>query len=109
MKKLLIAIVLAVILVNCFHSVVDSASGLNIVMADDMLSPLESMVVISVLAAVFAVIGVVVALSVFGALVIAGIAGVLALLVAGIGVFWPVLLIVAGILLFKNAQQNTAN
>lgn len=109
MKKILIAIVLAVVLVNCFGSIADSAAGLNIVMADELLSPMESVAVISVLAAVFAVIGVVVAISLFGALLIAGIATLLALIAAGISAFWPIVLVVAVLLLLKRTQQNAAH
>lgn len=109
MKKVLIAIVLAVVIVNCFGAIADSVAGLNIVMADELLSPMESVAVISVLAAVFAVIGVVVAISLFGALLIAGVAAFFALIVAGISAFWPILLVVGALLLFKRTQQNAAH
>ena len=109
MKKVLIAIVLAVVLVNCFGSLADSVAGLNIVMADELLSPMQSVAVISVLAAVFAVVGVVVAISLFGALLLAGVAAFLALLVTGISAFWPIVLVVVALLLFKRTQQNAAH
>ncbi|GGW91758.1 hypothetical protein [Alteromonas halophila] len=109
MKKILIAIVLAVVIVNCFSALADSMTGINIVMADELLSPLEGILVISVLAAVFAVVGFVVAVSLFGALLIAGVAGILALVVAGVSVFWPVLLVAGALLLIKRTQQSPAN
>ncbi len=47
MKNFLIAIVLAVILVNCLGSVIDDWFGMHIVMSDELLSPWENLAALS--------------------------------------------------------------
>jgi len=54
MKNFLIAIVLAVILVNCLGGVIDDWFGMHIVMSDELLSPWENLAALSVIGVLLA-------------------------------------------------------
>jgi len=77
MKNFLIAIVLAVILVNCLGGVIDDWFGMHIVMSDELLSPWENLAALSV-----------------------------ALLAAGIGAFWPIVVLAILIYAFKDKSKR---
>ncbi|MDO6568189.1 hypothetical protein Q4561_14040 [Alteromonas sp. 1_MG-2023] len=93
MKNFLIAIVLAVILVNCLGSVFNDWFDMHITMSDQLLSPLENIAALSVIGVLLAVVGFVVAVSVLGTILLAVGAVFLALLAAGIGAFWPIVVL----------------
>ncbi len=95
MKNFLIAVVIAITLAYCLGDVANDWWGVNIVFADELLSPLESVLAVTVIGVVFVIIGFIVAVSVIGALVIGLGAAAIALLAMGVGAFWPVLLIAA--------------
>jgi len=107
MKNFLIALVLAIILVNCLGNVVDDFFGINIVMSDELLSPWENVAVLSVIGVVLAVVGFVVAISVIGTLFIGVGVALLALFVAGVGAFWPI--IVVGIVVYTFSRKKQRN
>jgi hypothetical protein len=106
MKNFLIAIVLAVILVNCLGSVIDDWFGMHIVMSDELLSPWENLAALSVIGVLLAVVGFVVAVSVLGTLLLAVGAVFLALLAAGIGAFWPIVVLAILIYAFKDKSKR---
>ena len=106
MKNFLIALVIAIILVNCLGSLVDSWLGMHIIMSDQLLSPWENIAVLSLIGVVLAIVGFVVAVSVMGTILLALSAGFLALLVVGVSAFWPIILIVIALYALKN--RNTA-
>ena len=93
MKNFLLAVLIAVVLINCFGIAINDWWGVNIVMHDDLLSPLEGFAVLSALAAVAVLVGFIVAIWLFGLFFLAVGAAVVALIVAGVSIFWPVLLI----------------
>lgn len=109
MKNLFIAILIGIILLNGLGALADNLFDLHIVMADELLGPLESMLVVSLIAAVLVVVGFVVAVSVFGALAIAATAGIIGIVAAGVGLFWPVLLIAGVIVLFNRRSSGHAH
>lgn len=106
MKNFLIAIVLAVILVNCLGSVIDDWFGMHIVMSDELLSPWENLAALSVIGVLLAVVGFVVAVSVLGTLLLAAGAVFLALLAAGIGAFWAIVVLAILIYAFKDKSKR---
>ena len=108
MKNFLIALVLAVILINCLGSIADSFLGMHIVMSDHFMEPWESLTALSVVGVVIAIVGFVVAISVIGTLLLTvGIAFV-ALFAVGISAFWPIILfaVVIYALRGRNRQQS---
>lgn len=108
MKNFLIALVIAIILVNCLGSLVDSWLGMHIVMSDELLSPWENIAVLSVVGVVLAIVGFVVAVSVLGTIFLALGAGLLALLVVGVSAFWPIILIAIALYALKSRKGQHA-
>ena len=106
MKNFLIALIIAIILVNCLGSLVDSYLGMHLIMSDELLSPWENVAVLSLIGVVLVIVGFVVAVSVLGTILLALGAGFLALLVMGVSAFWPVTLI--GIALYALKNRNSA-
>ncbi|CAB9495337.1 hypothetical protein [Alteromonas macleodii] len=115
MKNFLIALVIAIVLVNCLGNLVDSWLGMHLVMSDELLSPWENVAVLSLIGVALAVVGFVVAISVMGTILLALGAGFLALLVLGVSAFWPIILIGIALYVLKNRnsaaykQQNDTN
>ncbi|WP_334050817.1 hypothetical protein [Alteromonas gracilis] len=115
MKNFLIALVIAIVLVNCLGSLVDSWLGMHLIMSDELLSPWENVAVLSLIGVALAIVGFVVAVSVIGTILLALGAGFLALLVMGVSAFWPIILIVIALYALKNRnsvaykQQNERN
>lgn len=106
MKNFLIAMVLAIILVNCLGSVVNDWFGMHIMISDELLSPWENLAALSVIGVLLAVVGFVVAVSVLGTILLAVGAVFLALLVAGIGAFWPIVVLAILIYAFKGKSKR---
>jgi len=115
MKNFLIALVIAIVLINCLGSLVDSWLGMHLIMSDELLSPWENVAVLSLIGVALAIVGFVVAVSVIGTILLALGAGFLALLVMGVSAFWPIILIVVALYALKNRnsaaykQQNERN
>ncbi|WP_394223552.1 hypothetical protein [Alteromonas gracilis] len=105
MKNFLIALVIAIILVNCLGSLVDSWLGMHLVMSDELLEPWENVAVLSLVGAVLVVVGFVVAISVVGTVLLALGAGFLALLVVGVSAFWPIILIAIALYVLKKRNS----
>lgn len=106
MKNFLLALVIAIVLVNCLGSLVDSLLGMHIVMSDELLSPWENMAVLSIVGVVLAVVGFVVAVSVLGTIFLGLGVGLIALLAVGFSAFWPVIIIAIALYALKNRSSN---
>ena len=98
MRNFVLAILIAVLITYSFGLVASEWFAFNIIFDDHMLDSMESVAGLTILGAIMAIIGVVVAVSLFGALFIGLIAAFFAILVAGISVFWPMLLVIAVII-----------
>ena len=83
MKNFLIALVIAIILVNCLGSLVDSWLGMHLIMSDELLSPWENVAVLSLVGVVLAIVGFVVAVSVMGTILLALGAGFFSIISGG--------------------------
>lgn len=108
MRNFVLAILIAVLITYSFGLVASEWFEFNIHVDDHILDSMESVAGITIIGAIMAVIGVIVAVSVFGALFIGLIAGVAALLVAGLSVFWPMLLVIAVIVWLVKDKRNTS-
>lgn len=98
MRNFALAILIAVLITYSFGLVASEWFEFNVHFDDHTLDSMESVAGLTVIGAIMAVIGVIVAVSVFGALFIGLIAGAIALLVVGLSVFWPMLLVIAVII-----------
>lgn len=92
MKNLVIAILIGVILINCFGHLATNIFGMHLMLDHDLMTPFASSLLAGGIAIVMVIVGFVIALSVFGALALAVFAAFIGLFVAGIGVFWPLIL-----------------
>lgn len=109
MKNFLLALVIAIVLVNCLGSLVDDFLGMHIVMSDELLSPWESMAVLSLVGVVLAIVGFVVAVSVLGTIFVGLGVGVIALLAVGFSACWPIIIIAIALYALKNRNANRYN
>ncbi len=107
MKNFLLALFIAIVLMNCLGSVVEDLLGMHLVMSDELLSPWQNIAVFSIVGVVLAIVGFVVALSVMGTVILAIGAVLFALLLAGVSAFWPV--IVIAIAIFALKKRNSAS
>ncbi len=108
MKNFILAILIAVLITYSCGIVINEWYDFTIHFDEHLFGPMESVAGITVIGAIMAVIGVIVAVSIFGALIIALIAGVIGLMFAGIAVFWPMLLVIAFIIwLVKDKRRVT--
>ncbi|MEW9799609.1 hypothetical protein [Alteromonas sp. CYL-A6] len=109
MKNLFIALLIGIILINGLGALADNIFDMHIVMADDLLNPLESVLVMSGVAVVLVIVGFIIAISLAGALFIGLFAGMIALLAVGISAFWPLLLVIGCIALVQHRRSATAH
>ncbi|GAB3037357.1 hypothetical protein [Bowmanella dokdonensis] len=108
-KNLLLIILIAILLVYSLGSIAESWLDLQFVIDDDRLDSAQTLVAAVAVGAGLVLLGVLLAASLFGVLVLAGGCVVIALLVAGLSVVWPALLLMILVIwLFKDdkdAQQ----
>lgn len=109
MKNLVLAVIIAVVLMNCFGAMLGNVFDMHILMHDNLLEPLESFAVLSILGAIVALVGFIVAVSLFGALFLTLACVVGVLLVAGVSVFWPFLLILFVVYLATKSKSSSVS
>ena len=107
MKNFLLALFIAIVLMNCLGSVVEDLLGMHLVMSDELLSPWQNIAVFSIVGVVLAIVGFVVALSVMGTVILAICAVLFALLLAGVSAFWPVIVIAIAIFALKKRNSTS--
>ncbi|MDC8832317.1 hypothetical protein [Alteromonas gilva] len=108
MKNFILAVLIAIVLTKVLGSIASGWFDMHLVMGDEIVSSSLEWLVMAGVAVLLVVIGFVVAMSIFAALGIAAVTVIGALLFAGIGVFWPVLLIVAAVMLVGRSKQSAA-
>ncbi|MBN7821946.1 hypothetical protein KJY73_21375 [Bowmanella sp. Y26] len=91
-KNFIVAILIATLLVYCLGMVADSWGHVHLYLDDDLMSPAVTLVGGVLLAITFIVLGLMLAVSLIGALAFVFICVLGALLIAGIGALWPALL-----------------
>ena len=106
MKNLIVAVAIAAALAWAAGGALTDWFGMTVYLNHDMLSPLEGLLVFLMLAVVFAVIGFIVAISMLGAIFVGLIAALAGLAVFGISLFWPILLVVALVMIARSVQNR---
>lgn len=91
-KNIILAVLIAIVLSVCALAMAAEWLDVRVQIAEHWVEPFMTMLVLSIVVGVLVIVGFAVALSVFGALLFALCAGLIGLFVAGISVFWPVLL-----------------
>ena len=105
MKNFLIALVIAIVIVNCLGSVMHDFLGIHLNMANESLDMWEAMALLTTVGVVIVVVGFVVAVSVIGTLFLTLGAAFLALLALGVGAFWPIIVLALLIYAFKDKKR----
>ena len=106
MKNLILAILIAVLITYSCGIIVSEWFDFSIHLDQQILGPMESIVGVTAIGAVMAVVGVIVAISVFGAIALGLFIALIAMLFAGLTVFWPMLLVIAFIVwLVRDKRQ----
>ena len=95
MKNFVIAVLVAILITYTFGHVVAEWFDISIRIDEQVLTPFATLAGLTVVGIVLVVVGVIVALSVFGAIFFAVMAVLVGLLFAGLSVFWPMLILVA--------------
>jgi hypothetical protein len=110
MKNLLIAIVIGILLINGFMHLAQEFWHLGFVLAEYNVDMLSAMIIASAIGIVLIVAGFVVAISLIGTMMFAGVAVLSALIIAGVTSFWPVLAVIALVVwLLKNKTDPKHN
>ena len=109
MKNLFIAIVIAALAAWAVGGAIERWFDVSIHFSDQLMTPFDGLVVFLVLAVVFAIIGFIVAISMVGALILGVMAAAAGLLVFGIGLFWPVLLVVVLVMMIRASNRSSTS
>jgi hypothetical protein len=94
MKNFIIALVIGVVLCNMVGALASELWGLHFMLGSESVSFFESMFIFSGIAILMVVITFTVALSIAATIGLAMFGLVLGLVFTGVGVFWPILLII---------------
>jgi len=91
-KNLILAMLIAIVLSFCILTVATQWFDLRVQIDHQWIEPFMTILLITLVVAILVIVGFAVAISVFGALLFALCAGAIGLFIAGVSVFWPVLL-----------------
>ena len=108
MKNFILAVLIAVVLTKVIGGVASDWFDMHLVMGDELVSGTLEWLIMAGVAVFLVIIGFVVAMSIAAALGIAAVTVLGALIFAGIGVFWPVLLIIAIVMLVSKSNRAAA-
>ncbi|MEP4890393.1 MAG: hypothetical protein ABJV04_10230 [Aliiglaciecola sp.] len=107
MKNFILAVLIAILITYSCGIVANEWFNFSIHFDEHIFGPMESVVGVTAVGAVMAIVGVIVAISVFGALALALFVAFVAMLLAGVTMFWPMLLVIAFIFwLVKDKRQT---
>ena len=98
MKNFVIAVLIAILITYTCGHIVDEWFDISIRMDDELLSPFAAMAGLTLAGIILVVIGFVIAFSLFGVLFFVAAAVFFGLLIAGLSVFWPMILLLVVVL-----------
>lgn len=107
-KNIVLAVLITVVLTYSFGHIATDWFDLHLSLADHDLDETTSILAFSGLAVILVIIGFIIALSIFAAIAIAVIAVGIGVFVAGMSVFWPVVLFALVIFLLVRDKKTSA-
>ena len=107
-KNIMLAVLIAMVLTYSLGHLVTQWLDLHISLAQHNIEPITSIVALTGVVAILVVVGFVIAFSLFAAIAFAFIAAGIGLFVAGLSVFWPVILFTLVIFLLVRDKQISA-
>lgn len=109
MKKLLIVVLIALLVTTSFGHIFSDGMDISLRMDDELLDPVLAFGVMTAIGVLLALLGFAVAVSLFGALLFAGVAVIVGLVVAGVAAFWPMLLMFAVIIWLVRDKRSVSH
>ena len=107
-KNIILAVLIAIVLTYSLGHLSFQWLDLQVTFADQDFEPISSVIALTAIVAVLVVVGFVIAFSIVAAIIFAIIAGGIGLFVAGLSVFWPVMLFCLVIFLLVRDKQSPA-
>ena len=107
-KNIMLAVLIAMVLTYSLGHLVTQWLDLHISLAQHNIEPITSIVALTGVVAILVVVGFIIAFSLFAAIAFAIIAAGMGLFVAGLSVFWPVILFTLVIFLLVRDKQISA-
>jgi hypothetical protein len=107
-KNITLAVLIAMVLTYSLGHLVTQWLDLHISLAQHNIEPITSIVALTGVVAILVVVGFIIAFSLFAAIAFAFIAAGIGLFVAGLSVFWPVVLFTLVIFLLVRDKQISA-
>ncbi|MFT2092347.1 hypothetical protein [Paraglaciecola sp. 2405UD69-4] len=108
LKNLFLAVLIGAVLAYCFGHVATEWFDMHLVLSDYELEPLTSILAATGVVVLLVLVGFVVAFSVVAAIALVLIVSVLGVFAAGIGMFWPVILVSIIIYLLVRDRPSSA-
>lgn len=108
-KNIMLAVLIAMVLTYSLGHLVTQWLDLHISLAQHNIEPITSIVALTGVVAILVVVGFIIAFSLFAAIAFAFIAAGIGLFVAGLSVFWPVILFTLVIFLLVRDKQISAH
>ena len=105
----MLAVLIAMVLTYSLGHLVTQWLDLHISFAQHDVEPITSIIALTGVVAILVVVGYIIAFSLFAAIVFAIIAAGMGLFVAGLSVFWPVILFTLVIFLLVRDKQTSAH
>ncbi|WP_339720881.1 hypothetical protein [uncultured Paraglaciecola sp.] len=107
-KNIVLAVLIAIVLTYSLGHLATQWLDLHFSFAEYDFEPITSILAVTAIVAILVVVGFIIAFSIFAAIIFALIAAVIGLFVAGLSVFWPVILFTLVIFLLVRDKQTPA-
>ena len=107
-RNIILAVLIAIVLTYSFGHLATQWLDLHLTFAEYDVEPFTSILALTAIVAVLVVVGFIIAFSIFAAIACVLIAAAIGLFVAGLSVFWPVILFTLVIFLLVKDKQAPA-
>lgn len=107
-KNIILAVLIAIVLTYSFGHLATQWLDLHLMFADYDVEPITSILALTGVVAILVVVGFIIAFSIFAAIAFALIAAGIGIFVAGLSVFWPIILFTLVIFLLVKDKQTPA-
>jgi len=107
-RNIILAVLIAIVLTYSFGHIATQWLDLHLSFVDHNFEPITSILLLTGIVAILVVVGFVIAFSIFAAIAFVIIAAGIGLFVAGLSVFWPVILFTVVIFLLVRDKQSPA-
>ena len=107
-RNIILALLIAIVLTYSLGYLATQCLDLQLFFTEYDLEPITSILVLTGIVAILVVVGFIIAFSIFAAVVFALITAAIGLFVAGLSIFWPIILFTVVIFLLVRDKQKPA-